>query len=73
MLKIIEEGLNNYEPWSGAVNTWDDINNAHKVDEFEEWLEEAYPDGVSLGDINDLLWFESEFILELLGIEEEEE
>ena len=67
-----------YKPWSGAVETWEKIVDAGKVEELEGYFEEMYPDGVdSVTAINDDLWFNDEKILDYLGIadgdEEEEE
>ena len=63
-----------YKPWSGAVNTWEKIVDAEKVEELEGYFEEMYPDGVdSVTAINDDLWFNDEEILDYLGIADEEE
>ena len=63
-----------YKPWSGAVNTWEKIVDAGKVEELEGYFEEMYPDGVdSVTAINDDLWFNDEEILDYLGITDEEE
>ena len=44
----------------------------NKVDEFNELIEECYPNGISATKLNDLLWFEDEWIFESLEIEIEE-
>lgn len=63
-----------YKPWSGAVETWEKIVDAGKVEELEGYFEEIYPDGVdSVTAINDDLWFNDEEILDYLGIADEEE
>lgn len=36
-------------------------------------LEELYPEGISRVELNDLMWFDSDWIFETLGISEEEE
>ena len=68
-----ETSLENFEAWSGAVDTLDRVREAGKCDELESILEDLYPDGVSETELNDLLWFEPETVFEWLGIEEEEE
>ena len=73
-MKIYKElDLTNFEPWSGAIDTYNTIYNANKLDDLELLLEELYPDGIDETQLNDLLWFESDWLLESLGISEEEE
>ena len=62
-----------YKPWSGAVDTWDRIVDEDKVDALEQYLDECYPDGIDETELNDLLWFEPEYIFEILGISDEED
>lgn len=68
-----ELDLNRFEAWSGAVDTLEAIKEADKLEEFENLLEECYPDGIDETHLNDLLWFEDEWIFEMLGIKEEDE
>lgn len=70
--KIICE-LGDYEPWSGAVDTWDTIRDNDAVEALDSLLEELYPDGIGMTELNDLLWFESDWVLESLGLSEDEE
>lgn len=69
-MKIITE---KFEPWAGAVDTYNTIMEANKVDEFESLIDELYPDGIEEGRLNDILWFEDDWILEMLGLSEEDE
>lgn len=62
-----------YSPWSGAIDTYNTIEEAGKLEEFESLIEELYPDGIEEVTLNDILWFEPDFILESLGLSEEEE
>ena len=74
-LKVIVD-FSDYTPWSGAVDTYDVIERAGKLDELEAYLESVFPDGATTTQINDLLWFDSEEVLEDLGlaaVEAEEE
>ena len=64
--------LVNFNAWSGAVETKETIINEGKADEFDNLIEELYPDGLTETTLNDLLWFEDEWIFEMLGIETEE-
>ena len=73
-MKIIKEDgkLCYFDAWSGAKETKEAIINAGKEDEFEELIEELYPDGLSETTLNDLLRFYSESVFEVLGIQGEE-
>ena len=65
-MKII---TNKYQPWAGAVDTYEIIIKNNCLSAFEAMIEELYPDGIEETSLNDLLWFEPEFIFESLGIE----
>lgn len=64
---------NEFEAWSGAVDTLDRILNEGKGEELEELLDELFPDGATETEVNDLLWFEPEYVFENLGIEVDED
>lgn len=74
-MKIIDEGVNlrDFEAWSGAVDTKERIIEEGKEDEFENLIDEMYPEGISSVHLNDLLWFESDWVYENLGITDEDE
>ena len=73
-MKIYKElDLTSFEPWNGAIDTYNTIYNADKLNDLELLLEELYPDGIDETQLNDLLWFESDWLYESLGISEEEE
>ena len=61
-----ENSLRNFEFWSGAIYT---VNNLtyEELDEIEAMLEDAYPDGMSDTELNDFFWFEADTIAEWLG------
>lgn len=65
--------LSNFNAWSGAVETKERIIEEGKADNFDQLIEELYPDGLSETSLNDILWFEEEWIFEMLGISDEEE
>lgn len=69
-LKIISS-LATFKPWSGAVDTWEKIEEAGLIDELDSILEDVYPEGLTETELNDLLWFEPEWVLESLGLSEE--
>jgi hypothetical protein len=68
-----ETNLVNFDAWSGAVETKERIINEGKAKDFDSLIDELYPDGLSETHLNDLLWFEEDWIFEMLGIENEEE
>ena len=71
-MKIITEtNLFNFQACSGAIATKERIINEGKEKEFEQLIEEFYPDGVTDEKLNDLLGFGYEWIYETLGIKEE--
>lgn len=59
-----------YKPWSGAELTARIIEEEDKVEEFFNMIEELYPDGIDMTQLNDILWFESEWVLDMLGIKD---
>lgn len=67
-----EENLSAFEFWGGAVDT----ANMLTEDEFcevEASLESLYPDGMDETQLNDIFWFDPEFIVECLGYSSWEE
>lgn len=73
MKVLTETSLTNFDAWSGAKETKKTIIDNCKVEEFDSLIEELYPDGLTETQLNDLLWFESDWIFEVLGIREDEE
>ena len=68
-----ETNLRNFEAWSGAVDTKKIILDAGLEEEFEMLIDELYPEGLTDTELNDILWFDPDWILEALDIKEEEE
>jgi hypothetical protein len=71
-MRIYYEGLDKYTPWSGAVSTWQKIQDNDKVEQLESALEDLYPNGMTETELNDLLWFDEDSVYEWLGISDEE-
>ncbi len=63
-----EISLENFQAWSGAVDTLNRIINEGKCSELESMLEDLYPDGMIDTQLNDLLWFDSDTVFGWLGI-----
>lgn len=64
-----ETKLVDFQTWSGATDTKNIIIDNDKAEDFDYLIEEIYPDGLSETQLNDILWFDSEWVLEQLGIE----
>ena len=73
MLIVEERALSEFKAWSGAVETKERIIEAGLEEEFERLIDECYPEGISSTQLNDLLWFDSEWVYEALGMTEEDE
>ena len=72
-MKVINNNLSlrNFEAWAGAKDTKQLIIDNGKELDFEFLIEDLYPDGMSETQLNDILWFEDEWICETLGIDNE--
>lgn len=68
-----ETTLERFEAWSGAVDTKNLIISLGLEEEFEILIDELYPEGIEDIQLNDLLRFDLEWILEALGVEVEED
>ena len=68
-MKIINEtSLNNFEFWSGAI-CWAEQLSYSEMETLETILEDIYPDRIDDTTLNDLFWFDFEWICDLLGLE----
>lgn len=72
MIIKTETNLRGFEAWAGAIDTKKIILDAGLEEEFEILIDELYPEGLSDTELNDILWFDPDWILEALGIKEEE-
>lgn len=62
-----------FEAWSGGKDTLETIIKAGKAAELENLLIETEPaDGWDETAVNDVLWFESDWLFEVLGINPDE-
>jgi hypothetical protein len=74
IMKIISEiSIEDFNAWSGAKETKAAIIEAGKTEEFDSFIEELYPDGLTDTQLNDFLWFDEGFIFSSLGMETAEE
>lgn len=70
-MKLIMD-FSNYTPWGGAIDTYSIIDYHNKLDELDNLITELYPNGLSMTEFNDILWFDSEWVLEQLEIEDDD-
>lgn len=70
----ITTDFSNFKPWSGAVDTWNELEKWDKIDLLEQILDDTYYSEeageavLSETELNDLLWFEPETVYEWVGL-----
>mgnify|MGYP003136124710 CR=1 FL=1 len=70
-MKILKyQTMENFNAWSGAIDTLETIKEHNKIKELEVFLEEFFEEIPTETQINDLLWFDDEYIFEQLNIKE---
>ena len=66
-MKIVSEtSLRYFAFWSGAKDTAEYLT-PQDLDQIEFVFDEIYPDGMTDTQVNDIFWFERDFIAECLG------
>ena len=72
-MKVINNNLSlkNFKAWQGAEDTKNLIIDNDKENDFECLMEDLYPEGMTETQLNDVLWFETDWICETLGIDNE--
>ena len=73
IIKTVSDYELSRELWQGALYTLQTIIENDKLQDLMYLLEELYPEPVDITEINDLLWFDDDFIFEQLGIIEPEQ
>lgn len=66
MIVTREIDLTDFEPWSGAKSRYETLT-YEQLKQLTFVFEELYPEGCSDTTINDILWFEEDWIAECLG------
>jgi hypothetical protein len=69
MKVYMETSLKDFGFWSGAKDTVKYLTD-DELDTIEAILEDTYPDGMEDTQINDIFWFEDDWIAEMLGYED---
>ena len=59
--------------WSGAVSTWREIEEAGKEEQAMQYFEELFgeDEAIDITTINDILWMDSDNLMEYLGLNKE--
>ena len=73
-MKIFKEmSIKDFEAWAGAVETKKIIIDKGMAEAFDNLIEELYPEGIDETQLNDILWFDVDWLNEVLdlGLEEE--
>lgn len=65
--------LSQYTPGHGARDTWETIVMAGKGEQFILELEQLYPDGIGDTQLNDILRFDSDWCLSLVGLSDDDD
>lgn len=72
-MKVIEYiNLADFEFWGGASDRVENLT-ASDFDTIETALEDIYPEGMDRTQINDIFWFDFDYIAQILGYESEED
>lgn len=72
MRYYVEEQLYNFQFWGGAKENAN-LLTLQELEQIEFELSNIYPEGLEDTQINDIFWFDFDFIAQLLGYEDEEE
>jgi len=60
-MKIVKDVTDCFEPWGGAVDSFNQIQEKGKWDEFLSWLDDICLSGeMDETVVNDILWFETD-------------
>lgn len=62
--------FSDYQPWEGARYTYALIDCHKKLEDLDNLITDCYPEGLTETELNDILWFDSEWVLDSLGIED---
>lgn len=67
IMKVTRDiSLKDFDFWSGAKDTVNQLSDS-ELDTIESVLEDEYPDGIDETTLNDIFWFEDEFISDIIG------
>lgn len=66
MMVYAEISLVDFEFWAGAADNVKDLS-SEDLEQLEAVLDDCYPDGIDETTLNDILWFDIEWVYEVLG------
>ena len=71
-----EFDLSEFKAWSGGADTLEkirefDLNHPGAMEDVQQYIEDCLGDEATETQINDMLWFEDDFILDAIGYCEE--
>lgn len=69
MKTICERSLATFEFWSGGGKDRAMMLTYEEMEMVEEVLEDIYPDGIDETTLNDLFWFDFEWVCESIGLQ----
>lgn len=64
-----ETSLDEFEFWGGAYSVSQALTYA-QLNEIEDWINDLYPDGIDETTLNDLFWFDTDEIANVLGFDD---
>lgn len=67
MLVLSALSIRKFEPWDGGKEGYEEIRALNLFDEFEQYIEELYPNGIYDTTLNDILRFDRETFIESQG------
>ena len=65
----VKINLEKFKPWGKAVDTYSQIQEAGKMEDFERVLEEGWPDGIKDQTLNEFLVEDKDWLAEVLDME----
>ena len=72
MLVHSEISLSNFEFWAGAKDFANELT-TDELDHVEFLLNDIYPDGMNETLVNNIFWFDSDWVCQMLGYEDYED
>ena len=67
-----ETSIQDFEFWGGAEDHANMLTES-ELNQFEDFINEEYPEGIGDTQLNDLMWFDFDDIKSWLGIDDEDD